>query len=325
MTSKQPILVQWILDTRALWPAASSTRQLAQEAARELALLSDEERTAVLRFFHIRDAKMALGSHLLKHYAVSKLAGVRWRDTAIIRDTHAAKPYWRDPRTGVTGTVAFNVSHQAGIVAIVAVAHYPGPGPVEVGVDVVCTSERRMRDHQMVREGGWPFFVDMHSDVFSPDESSYLKYQMLSQQVIRSSVTADQLIDAKLRGFYALWGLREAYVKMTGEALLAAWLRELEFRNFRAPLPTISWTVPARVRQEGEEREQDEVVTKHDIYLGGVAVEDVNICLRSMGPDFMICTAVRTPENKAVGLDWKLGPYEFVTLDEIMNQGETNF
>lgn len=42
-------------------------------------------------------------------------------------------------------------------------------------------------------------------------------------------------IAAKLRYFYTFWALKEAYIKMTGEALLAGWLRELEFRDVRVP------------------------------------------------------------------------------------------
>lgn len=42
-------------------------------------------------------------------------------------------------------------------------------------------------------------------------------------------------MEAKLRRFYTFFALKEAYIKMTGEALLAGWIRELEFRNVRAP------------------------------------------------------------------------------------------
>lgn len=44
-----------------------------------------------------------------------------------------------------------------------------------------------------------------------------------------------RLIEARLRRFYTFWALKEAYIKMTGEALLAGWLRELEFGNVIAP------------------------------------------------------------------------------------------
>lgn len=285
---------------------------------------------------------MSLASALLKHYAVARLAGVPWRDTPITRDART-KPVYVDPATG-RQPVAFNVSHQAGVVALVAVAGYQPPPPprddvgfgerqekeeeeeqeeqqVQVGVDVVCTSERRERDQGMILREGWAAFVDMHADVFAPGEVAYLKHWVPSAVAV-----PEQVADGKLRAFYALWALREAYVKLTGEALLAPWLRELEFRDFRAPRPTERWEVPAR---DGEEREEDEgddaqVIRKTDIRFRGKRVEDVNMCLRSMGPDYMIATAVRTPGNKEDGLGWRLGPYEILSLEEILDFAESS-
>jgi 4'-phosphopantetheinyl transferase len=288
----------------------------------------------------VRDAKMALASALLKHYAIAKLASVPWDDTTITRDTRT-KPVYVDPVTGKM-PVAFNVTHQAGVVALVAVAGYHHQRPevegegegVQVGVDIVCTSERRDRDQAMLRstdkDGGWSAFVDMHGDVFAPGEVQYLKHRVLSAvpglvvagaspSASRGAVTAEQIADGKLRAFYALWALREAYVKLTGEALLAEWLGELEFREFRPPRPTAGWEVPA---EDGEEAGQ--VVRGMDVWFRGEKVEDVNMCLRSMGPDYMIATAVRTPGNKEDGLGWRLGPYEILSLDEVLDFAEAS-
>ncbi|KAL2016825.1 hypothetical protein VTK56DRAFT_2948 [Thermocarpiscus australiensis] len=349
MTAPKPVLVQWILDTRRWFPEATETKHLETHAARALALLTPAERASVLRYFHVRDAKMALASALLKRYAVSRLARVPWPDTTIARDART-KPVWVDPRTG-RRPVSFNVSHQAGVVALVAVADYynysssdeddadaDAEAEVEVGVDIVCTSERRDRDQAMVREQGWPAFVDMHADVFAPGEVGYLKHRVLSAVPWLARpppagagavgggdgvVTAEQVADGKLRAFYALWALREAYVKLTGEALLAAWLRELEFRDFRPPRPTAAWEVPAR-EGEGEGDEDDaQVIRKMEIWFRGRKVDDVNMCLRSMGPDFMIATAVRTPGNKDHGLGWRLGPYDILSLEEVLDHAES--
>ena len=290
--------------------------------------MTDTEQAGVLRYFHVRDAKMALGSALLKHYAVSRLAGVPWPETVITRDKRT-KPVWRDPKTGAT-PVAFNVSHQAGIVALVAVANYntnpsnPADAEaVQVGVDVVCTSERRDRDHQLVREDGWGRYVDMHADVFAEREASYLKYQVLSAVpgLCPPGATQEQVLDGKLRAFYALWAMREAYVKLTGEALLAEWLGQLEFRNFRPPKPTPAWDVPAH--DDEEEGEDAQVIRNIEIRFLGRKLDDINMCLRSMGPDYMICTAVRTPEDKEAGLGWNLGPYEILALEDVLSFAES--
>ncbi|KAK3355285.1 hypothetical protein B0H65DRAFT_42225 [Neurospora tetraspora] len=331
----KPVLVQWILDTRSWFPSAAKTRDLEVHASRPLSLLTPTERASVLKYFHVRDAKMALASALLKQYAIARLASVSWSSTTpgFTRDERTTKPIWRNPLTGAQ-PVSFNVSHQAGIVALVAVADYPSPGraeAVQVGVDVVCTSERRDRDQELIRKEGWGSFVDMHADVFAVGETSYLKYQVLSAVpglVPRDNEggppTPEQVADGKLRAFYALWALREAYVKLTGEALLAEWLGELEFRYFKPSRPTPAWDVPAVETKENEEEGEDaQVLRKFEIRFRGKKVEDVNMCLRSMGPDYMVATAVRTPADPSAGLAWNLGPYEVMALDDVLGFAES--
>ncbi|KAK3394018.1 hypothetical protein B0H63DRAFT_459732 [Podospora didyma] len=333
-SATKPVLVQWILDTRTWWPEATETRQLETHAKRALALLTETERAGVLRYYHVRDAKLAVASALIKHYCIGRLVpggGVSWQATSITRNARG-KPVYVDPATG-TEPVAFNVSHQAGIVALVAVSGYAGPGSAEAGVDVVCTSERRDRDEKMLAEGssggtgpaGWHRFVDMHADVFAPGEAAYLKYQVpySVDALVPPGASAEQVVDARLRTFYALWAMREAYVKLTGEALLAEWLRDLEFRYFRPPRPTPAWSVPAREEEEEEGGQDAQVINHTEIRFMGKKVDDVNLSLRSMGPDYMICTAVRTPENKTAALGWKLGPYEIITLDEVLDFAES--
>lgn len=273
----------------------------------------------------VRDAKMALGSHLLKHYVISKLHGVPWRETTITRDAKT-KPVYVDPATG-RQPVSFNVSHQAGLVALVAVAGYhPEGGAVDVGVDVVCVSERRDRDHRMVADEGWPAYVDMHADVFAPGEAEYLKYRVLSVApggaLSAGSSSAEAVLDFKLRCFYTLWCLREAYVKMTGEALLAEWLRELEFRAFLPPVAAAA-TATTTETAEGKEEAQGVAVKVEDVWFKGQKVEDANVCIRSWGSDYMTCTAVRTPGHPADGLAFELGPYEMLSMEEVLSFAES--
>jgi 4'-phosphopantetheinyl transferase len=275
---------------------------------------------------------MALGSALLKRYTISKLTSTPWSAVTFTRDAHT-KPVYVDPATGAQ-PVSFNISHQAGIVAVVAAVNPPlsnspdGDGggetqvPAQVGVDVVCTSERRDRDQAMIAADGWPAFVDMHADVLSPGEVSYLKHRVLAAvpELVAAPPpppTAEAVNDRKLRAFYALWALREAYVKLTGEALLAEWLKELEFPAVRPSNPTAGWEVPAR--EDG-----GEVVRDVEILFRGRRVEDVNMSLRSMGEDYMIATAVRTPGRTEEGLGWTLGPYEVLSLAEVLRFAEAS-
>lgn len=285
------------------------------QAARALALLNEDERKGVLKYLFVRDAKMSLVSHLLKHYAVSKLLSLPWLSTKITRNSKT-KPVYVDPSTG-TSPIDFNVSHQAGLVALIAAAGY-GPGEVDVGCDVVCVNEREGRDHRMIESEGWPSFVDMHADVFAPGEASYLKYQILSAipGALQPGASVRDKNAFKLRCFYTLWGLREAYVKMTGDALLASWLKVLEFKNFKPPQPQPDL---GSGREDGQE-----VVKVEDIWFEGKKVDDANVCVRSLGPNYMTCSALRTPKHKDIGLGAELGPYEVVEIDEILEWAEAS-
>lgn len=259
---------------------------------------------------------MVLASHLLKHFLIAKFCGVPWWEIKLSRDEHK-KPVYRDPVTG-NHPIAFNVSHQAGVVALVAVYGYDR-GQVDVGVDVVCTSERRDRDLKSLETDGWPSFVDVYADVFARSEVNYLKYQILSTvpgAPRGPGTTQEQIADFKLRCFYTIWCLREAYVKMTAEALMADWLGALEFRNFVPPAPTAAFDVAA-------EEDGPQVVRSHDIVFRGRRVDDANVCLRSLGPDYIFATAVRTAPDKADGLAFKLGPFEMLSIDDVLSFAES--
>ncbi|KAI0475951.1 4'-phosphopantetheinyl transferase [Xylariaceae sp. FL0804] len=374
MASNQVQVIQYIVDTRKLWPQATTSKSLESHASRAMALLTAEERAAVLRFHFVADARLALASHLLKHWVVCRFAGVAWRAARLTRDANK-KPVYVDPATG-RQPVAFNVSHQAGLVALAAVAGYNGDedgdgdgdrdgvgeggggtgrgggggGLVEIGTDVVCTSERRARDHRLIAAEGWASFVDMHADVFGRGETAYLKSDALlrgsgstttsssddnggssastssSSSGGRQLTSSAEVTDAKLRAFYTLWCLREAYVKMTGEALLASWLRDLNFRNFRAPAPGLAAALSPQQQQKQQQEQQQprEVVRDHDIEFRGRRLDDANICLRALGPDYMTCTALRTPRRSGDGLGWELGPFEFLSVDQIIADAEAN-
>lgn len=274
----------------------------------------------MLKYYFVADAKMALASHLLKHWVVSKYCGVPWWETKLSADKNG-KPIFED--AAGRQPVVFNVSHQAGLVALVAAHGYGGGGEgggdsskVDIGVDIVCVSERQRRDHQMIRTEGWAKFVDMHADVFGRSEAAYLKTGLAALPAYAGLRTDEARRDYGLRAFYTLWCLREAYVKMTGEALLAEWLGDLVFQGFEPPAPGTAFA------QSTDDDEEGQVVRRHDVVFKGEKVDDANICIRSLGPDYMTCTAVRTPERKEDALGWELGLFEFLTVDEIVAHGE---
>lgn len=273
----------------------------------------------MLKYYFVADAKMALASHLLKHWVVSKYCGVPWRETKLSADKNK-KPIFED--AAGRQPVVFNVSHQAGLVALVAAHGYDADGDsgskVDIGVDIVCVNERQRRDHQMIRAEGWGRFVDMHADVFGHSEAAYLKTGLDALPAYAALRTDEARRDYGLRAFYTLWCLREAYVKMTGEALLAEWLGDLVFQGFEPPAPGTAFAQSSG----DDEDEGGQVVRRHDVVFKGARVDDANICIRALGPDYMTCTAVRTPARKEDALGWVLGPFEFLTVDEIVAQGE---
>ncbi|KAG5928912.1 hypothetical protein E4U53_002557 [Claviceps sorghi] len=238
---------------------------------------------------------MALASALLKRHAIaSACPTIPWSAALFTRDEHT-KPVFRLP-DGAEPLV-FNVSHQAGLVCLVAV--YGPPAGVSVGVDVACPSERRERDHALVAGEGWSAFVGMHDSVFSPGESARLR------GLSAGGAGAEADVDARLGYFYALWCLREAYVKMTGEALLAEWLGELELRNF-AP--------PARESPAGDKGRRG-----LEIWFRGARVEDVDMRIEWSLDEYMICTAVRGNQHGGLdfGHEWTL-----LDMDEVLAAAE---
>ncbi|KAK5636217.1 hypothetical protein RRF57_011929 [Xylaria bambusicola] len=290
---------------------------MTKQASRPLALLTQDERARVLRYHFVADAKMSLASHLLKHWVVSKYCNVPWWDTKLSADKNG-KPVFKD--TAGRQPVVFNVSHQAGLVALVAAHGYDtanggDSSKVDIGVDIVCVNEREQRDLRMIRTEGWARFVDMHADVFGRSEAAYLKTGLATRPAYAALGTEDEKRSYKLRAFYTLWCLREAYVKMTGEALLAEWLGDLMFEGFEPPEPGAAFA-------QSEDDDPRQIIREHDVVFKGGKVDDANICIRSLGPHYMTCTAVRTPERKQDALGWHLGPFKFLAMDEIMAAGE---
>jgi 4'-phosphopantetheinyl transferase len=289
------------------------------QASKALSLLPQQEQQAVLKYYHVKDAKMSLASSLLKHLAIAKLYGVPWTEVVVSRDANGKPCYV--PKTSGSETIEFNVSHQAGIVTIIACIC--APGEVQLGTDVVCVNERD--DYARIEKEGFFSWVDMHSDVFAPSETQALKMdttqlvlplpegleltgyardaiarcQYLSQLTTWKDAAGqvrqlepEVIIEAKLRRFFALWCLREAYVKMTGEALLAKWLQELEFRRFRTP-STFKDECGSSQISKNTSLELGEVVTDFEIFFKGKLVDDVAMELRAFEENYMVASAAR--------------------------------
>lgn len=264
-------LTCWLLDTRSIWPGKKITdSESAQEA---LSLVSIKEQENITRKYHIADARMSLASALLKRLFIHNTLGIPWKEITFSRkrDPKHGKPCYIAPSSPSTHQVEFNISHQAGLVALVGAKIVGEEGlDVELGVDIVCVNERN--DYRVIDEEGFDGWVDMYAEIFSHEELFEMKYtatpftlpsgetvtaEMLGRQdrvcsrhqtlkvktedsMGREEVKtfdSELLIEEKLRRFYTYWCYKEAYIKLDGEALLAKWIPRLEFKNVRAPRP----------------------------------------------------------------------------------------
>lgn len=283
------------------------------QAAPQLLVLPDSTREKCLRYVFPKDARMSLASALLKHLIVTTLTvpPVSWSSVVISADTYG-KPCFLPSSSK---QFDFNVSHQAGLVSMIA----SKDASSEVGTDIVCVNERIDQIYTTIDSEGFDGWVDLHADVFHEEELKQIKYgargldldcsgwtneavalSSISRCVRRSGpdiiregsgaalrFTARQVIDAKLRKFYAYWALREAYVKMTGEALLAPWLRQLSFVEEGVRAPRLSCCATEQGLEAGE------VIENMNVWRAGVKVTDVALELRAYGKYYMIASAVR--------------------------------
>jgi 4'-phosphopantetheinyl transferase len=234
----------------------------------------------------------------------------------------------------------FNVSHQAGIVSLIASIGFDVR--VDVGTDVVCANERITHDYAHIEKQGFFDWVDMHGDVFAESELNHMKLSAVQVNFERPNfsmsgfakdtvarcqwrnaklnlkitdaggnestvqVDSNTVVDKKLRRFYAMWCLREAYVKMTGEALLAPWLKDLEISDVQAP-------DAASDIQEANSLVGGEVVKEFNIFFKGRKVTDVKMELSALGPAYMVAGSLNLPKGNP---DLALGPWHILRLEE---------
>jgi 4'-phosphopantetheinyl transferase len=293
---------------------------------------------------------MSLASQLLKHLVISKYCHVPWCKSTFSRDARG-KPFWppSDMASQSHVKIGFNVSHQAGLVSLIAVIG--GDGDVDVGTDIVCVDERLDHDYRQIEKEGFFSWVDVYSSVFAQSEVSYMKLapvklnldkgQQLNgyskdvlsrcqrrnvalevqtldrdqEQTTKFSLDSNVVIDAKMRRFYAMWCLREAYVKMTGEALLAPWLKELEILNVEAPYGDETIHEPTSLKR-------GQVVKDIRINFKGQLVTNVVMELAALGTNYMVAGSARSTTGSDLSL-LKLGDWKILDLEpDILAFGE---
>ena len=196
------------------------------QAREALSLISQEEQDLIKRKYHVADARMSLGSALLKRLFVHKTLNVPWKDILFGRR--------RDPKHGKQiallippqygpAPVEFNVSHQAGLVALVGCSTHELFSTeecfdIKYNVDPFPLLDGTMVTHEILGRHDRCCHRNEHLSVTLPNGE-------------QRELDSDLLIDAKLRRFYTFWCFKEAYIKLDGEALLAQWIPQLEFKH----------------------------------------------------------------------------------------------
>ncbi len=90
---------------------------------------------------------------------------------------------------------------------------------------------------------------------------------------------------------------------MTGEALLAKWLRDLEFRDVRPPSPAPvsiqlqSSSSATNIVSSHTEEKWGETIRNFSIWRSGQQVRNVQVELSAFEEGYMIATAVSTSEE----------------------------
>jgi len=209
---------------------------------------------------------MSLASALLKRLFVHKELGIPWKNIQFgrKRDPKHGKPCALLPFSSTPAPLEFNISHQAGLVALVGCN--TELLDAELGVDIVCVNERN--DYRSIDDSGFDAWINMYAEIFSASEQFDMKYTcpdivtpdntLIPTPVLQAhrhdrvtsrsqtlrvrletgeekTFNSNVVVDAKLRRFYTFWCYKEAYIKLDGEALLAKWIPRLEFRNVRSP------------------------------------------------------------------------------------------
>ncbi|KAL8776392.1 MAG: hypothetical protein Q9213_008291 [Squamulea squamosa] len=278
MTDGYNGVFRWVLDVQSEWPCSDSIKSGREAAAlwahgndnqRALSLLTSEEREKVLRFYHIKDVKLSLGSQLLKHCAVVKSCHVPWSESVISKHENHKPCYL--PKNGSGKRLEFNVSHHGALVALAGCADQD----IQIGIDVVQLDHTK--DIPRVRQEGWSSWVNTYEAVFSAQEVQDIATWEPSHKLV-----GDDLLKAKLRHFYAHWCLKEAYVKMTGEALMAPWLQDMEFRNVQVPQAASDLSTMHAPGDWGE------TISDVEVWRDGQKMTEVKLELQAFRHDYMI-------------------------------------
>ena len=317
------------IDTRPLTPLHSHDRSFLPL----ITTLRPEQQEAIQKFLRPADRLMSLASALLKYTFIHRTAQIPWSDITISKTPVPHKrPYWQPPSnwTG-TGGLEFNVTHQNGIIAIIGCATptlqsqevslpLPSTAPtssetstgrtpqIRLGVDVACVSEKGRTPTTITTQAALDEWVDIFGEMFSWRCRQDIKYFSPS-----SSTETRDIYALRLRRFFTYWSLKEAFIKMVGEGLLASWLLELEFDGVSSPPAAtdsdypddgFSWALLSAEERKWTPPELAVRSTKAVLY--GERLEDVKLEVVAYENDFLVSSCIRgvKEESRDGGSRW---------------------
>ena len=296
-----------------------------------LSMLRAEQQASIQAYKRPADRLMSLGSALLKYFFIHQYAKVPWKDICISKTAKPhGRPYW-DPLADWKGKggIEFNVTHQNGLVALVGCLTSTAQSPdyaapltmnsgnqmenayfqVRLGVDLACTQEEGRTPSDVTTQDKLEEWVDIFKEMFSEASRKDMKSALVSNA--NSDVN---IIQKRFRRFYAHWALKEAFIKMVGEGLLADWLAQLEFENVHAPDPAIKHDHPCdgfswafRDQEEFKWTPPGNAVKNISPTLYGKKVDRVQMQLVAYEKDYLFATAskgiVEPEEGRWIKLD----------------------
>lgn len=182
--------------------------------------------------------------------------------------------------------------------------------PVRLGLDIACTQELNRTPKKMDTDTDFAKWADIFGEMFSEREIADMKDAPILPIPSNPGPAIEQLSfsqvkqKSKLRRFYTYWSLKEAYIKMVGEGLLASWLRQLEFFDVNPPIP----------QYPGKWTPQDEILQESDLKIDfqGTRLDDLKMELIAYGEDFILSTAMRGVEEETDGRGTK---WEMIDFD----------
>jgi len=151
--------------------------------------------------------------------------------------------------------------------------------------------------------------------MFAPAEISDIIHHKAPAALLKN--TPDFNLKARLRRFYTYFCVKEAYVKLVGEGLLADWIKECEFRNMQVPTPCSGnsvWGDKISAGQSLRSSVENDRSDALEIWVRGKEVQNVRTEMQAFEEDFIIATMV-TPSS-LLGQNEEFPPWQILDLEK---------